>query len=190
MTRCTFFVIEAAGAVHDWVADLRARRVPFLLFGLTPVLHRPDSRRRRFRDPESIDALFLAIEEVEGLVVETASLWLPNFAVEAAFGRRLADEVGVARGEVLRIRSPLLQEALRFSRDAIDAETFVEATRARLEETAPRTRVVRHSAAESRAFREWSRAQFQEAHANYRRQRVDGRGVLRWRDERGRAHEG
>lgn len=194
MTRCTFFVIEVTGAVHDWVTDLRARRVPFLLFGPTAALHRPGAQLRRFLDATQIDAQFSAIEEIEGLVVETASIWLPNFVVESALGGRLVVEAGVARGEVLRVRVPLFREALRFARDAIDAGSFVEACHALLADRAPgprgRTEAVRHSPAESRAFRGWSRAQFQEAYANYLRQRVDGRGVLRWRDARGRAHDG
>jgi hypothetical protein len=86
MTRCTFFSVVATDAVDDWVARLRAEKVPFLLMGLFAVIHRPDLESARFTSPEQISALFDRIDDMEGLVVENAHIWLPNFLLEAAAG--------------------------------------------------------------------------------------------------------
>jgi hypothetical protein len=84
MTRCTFFSIVATAAVDDWVAGLRADKVPFLLFGPFAVIHRPNLESARFTSPEQISRLFDHIDDVPGLVVENAHIWLPNFLLEAA----------------------------------------------------------------------------------------------------------
>ena len=45
MSRCTFFTIEAVGNFDDWIGYLRSQDVPFLVFGVTAVLHRLISKK-------------------------------------------------------------------------------------------------------------------------------------------------
>lgn len=179
MARCTYFTVEAAAAVDDWVAGLRARGSPFLILGISPVLHRPDLEEARFQSAEQVDRLFSAIEEVEGLLVETAHIWLPNFLLPG--GSR-------ERGEILRVAFGLFQKALLFQQELIGPERFLEECRELLESEYA---AVEPSPGETAAFRDWSAAQLDEARRHYAEQRADPeRGVLEWRDERGVAHAG
>lgn len=190
MTRCTFFAVEVSGAVHDWVADLTSSEIPFLLFGPAVVLQRPDARRTRFTDPDSVTALLDAVEAAEGLLVETGHVWLPNFLLQSCLGEDCVQDPAACRGEVIRVRVPLFQEALRFLQGAIDAERFVSGCQDLLESARPDEPLLEQSEPESAVFREWTRLQIDEARENYARQREDERGVLPWRDADGEVHAG
>lgn len=190
MTRCTFFTVEVAGAVHDWVADLTRREIPFLLFGPAIVLHRPDTRRTRFTDPDSVTVLLDAVESAEGLLVETGHVWLPNFLLQSCLGEDCVRDPAACRGEVIRVRVPLFQVALRFLQGAIGTERFASGCRDLLEGARPDEPLLEQSEEESAVFREWTRLQIDEARDNYDRQKEDGRGVLPWRDADGEVHAG
>ena len=184
MTRFTFFRIEVTTAVDDWVAMLRERGIPFLLLGISPVVHRPDLETARFTSPEQIDQLFDAIEEIEGLVVETAHIWLPNFLFEDGGKWDLppsGEDSGAMRGAVWRLSFRLFQKALLFQREAISAARFSEQCRELMKSPIV---PVTHSPDETVAFHAWSGVQIDMARRNYVQQREDpSRGVLRWLDE-------
>jgi len=55
MTRGSFFAIDASGMGDDWVAILRQAEVPFMILGLTNVLHRPDVENLLFDTAASIE---------------------------------------------------------------------------------------------------------------------------------------
>jgi len=191
MTRFTFFTIEATTAVDDWVALLRERGIPFLLLGVSPVIHRPDLKATRFTSPEQIDQLLNAIEDIEGLVVETAYIWLPNFLFEID-GRwdplPSVEDSTAKRGVVWRVSFRLFQKALQFQREVISAVRFSEQCRELMKSpVAP----VTHSPDETVVFRTWSAAQLDAARSNYEQQREDlSRGVLPWLDEYGSVNPG
>lgn len=205
MTRCTFFSVVATDAVDDWVARLRAERVPFLLMGLFAVIHRPDLESTRFSSPEQISALFDRVDDLPGLVVENAHIWLPNFVLEAgggggpaaAGGEPAADGVKYAdtadrdvveRGDLLRVSFPLFQRSLQFLNEVISAERFAEQVRELMESGEP---LLAPSPEEAATFHAWSAEQIADARDNYFKQRDNpAQVVLRYRDEQGNVHEG
>lgn len=187
MSRLSYFIIEATTAVDDWVAILRERGIPFLLFGPSAVIHRPNLESVRFSAPDEIDWLFDEIESVEGLVVETAHIWLPNFLFETdrQWKPRSIDEDSTARrGTIYRVSFNLFQKALQFQREVISGENFSEQCQALKDVGDP---VVALSTEETRVFQKWSVDQFELARKNYVEQRADPtRGVLPHLDEAGR----
>lgn len=191
MTRLIFFSVDATGAVDDWVARLRAQEIPFLLLGLTAVMHRPDMESVTFVTPAHVNDLFNAIEETEGLVVETDHVWLPNFLFEEQRGQDVKAGAGhdpTGRGALWRISFNAFKQALRFRQEAIGQIQFLETCR---ELMALPTPVATFSPQETTVFRRWSASQFADARANYEQQRDDpARGVLRWVDAAGNYRAG
>lgn len=190
MTRCMFLAVDVAGGVDDWSADLRTRELPFLVFGPAIVLHRPDPRRARFTDLDQVTALIEAVESIDGLLVETGHVWLPNFLLQSCLGEDCVQDPAACRGEVIRVRVPLFQEALRFQQGAIGAEHFASGCRDLLESARRDEPLLEQSEEESAVFRDWTRLQIDEARENYDRQKEDGRGVLQWRGPDGEVHAG
>lgn len=191
MTRSLFYTIEATAAVDDWVASLRAREVPFILLGISPVILRPDLETARFTAAEQIDELFNAIEAHKGLLVETDQIWLPTSLFEVDKRWDAAPEAkdsSARRGAVWRVSLALFQAALQFQRELLSLAGFSEQCRALMDSSVP---PLAHSPEETEVFRSWSAAQIQAAQKNYEQQREDpDRQVLRWRDERGRFQAG
>jgi hypothetical protein len=184
MTRCTFFSVVATDAVDDWVARLRAEKVPFLLMGLFAVIHRPDLESARFTSPEQISALFDRIDDMPGLVVENAHIWLPNFLLEAA----APDGREVDRGDLLRVSFPLFQRSLQFLGEVISAERFAEQVRELMDGGEP---LLAPSPEEAATLHAWSAEQIADARDNYFQQRANpAQVVLPYRDEEGNIHEG
>jgi hypothetical protein len=193
MTRLTFFTIDATTAVVDCVSSLRERGVPFLLLGMSPVIHRPMLLSTTlFASSEHIDQLFNTIEDIEGLIVETAHIWLPNFLFEGGRSEwKLSpsgEESGAIRGAVWRLSLPLFRVALLFQREVIGAVGFAKQCRELVESpVAP----LEYSPQETTAFRLWSAAQIDAARKNYLEQRKDpNRQVLDYVDEQGRLRAG
>lgn len=192
MTRLLFFTIDATGTMEDWVSYLRVQQIPFLLFGLTAVIHRPNLKSVKFITADHVNGLFNGIEDSEGLLVETEHLWLPNFLFEDEGGRWKMGSGGEgsagARGDVWRVAYDLFQQALRFRQEHIGRSQFLESCRALGTEEEP---AVTYSREETGVFREWSASQFEEARANYQEQRADpSRGVLGWIDDAGNYRAG
>jgi hypothetical protein len=185
MTRGTFFTIDASGMGDDWVAILRQQEVPFLILGVANVLHRPDLDNLLFDSMGLIDSLFDRIESVEGLVVESENIWLPNFLFEPHFGYYSVQDKPseLNRGAVWRIGFGLFQMALTFRQEVISTETYIERC---WELIQPGQIEVGYSPEESAAFQAWSGAQYQAAKANFVEQRADPeRGVLDYIDRHG-----
>ena len=128
MTRGSFFAIDASGMGDDWVAILRQAEVPFMILGLTNVLHRPDVENLLFDTAASIDQLFDQIEAVEGLVVESEFIWLPNFLFDPHIGYYSTSHkpIQLERGAVWRIGFGLFQMAVNFLQEVIAADTYQE----------------------------------------------------------------
>jgi len=186
MTRGTFFTIDASGMGDDWVAILRGRGVPFLLLGETSSLHRPDLVREKFDSVTSIDRLFERIEEVEGLVVESEHIWLPNFLFDPHIGMYSTKEkpIPLERGAAWRVGFGLFQMALTFRQEVIEADTYMERCRQLIKAGQIE---IGYSQEETEAFRAWSAEQIEAARKNFLQQREDpSRGVLAYVDRTGR----
>lgn len=186
MTRGTFFTIDASGMGDDWAAILRGRGVPFLLMGVTVSLHRPDLVRETFDSVTSVDRLFERIEEVEGLVVESEHIWLPNFLFDPYIGMYLPKEkpVPLERGAVWRVGFGLFQIALTFRQEVIEADTYMERCWQLIEAGQIE---IGYSQIETDAFRAWSAEQIEAARKNFLQQREDpSKGVLAYVDRTGR----
>jgi hypothetical protein len=186
MTRGTFFTIDANGMGDDWVAILRSRWVPFLLLGVTASLHRPDLFHEKFRSAASIDRLFGRIEEVEGLVVESEHIWLPNILFDPHIEKYSPKRkpVPLKRGAVWRVGFGLFQMALTFRDEVIEAGTYMERCRQLMELGQIE---VSYSQEETDAYHAWSVEQIEAARKNFLQQREDpSRGVLAYVDLDGR----
>jgi hypothetical protein len=190
MTRFTFFIINSTASVEDWITLLRAKAVPFLLFGITAVVYRPNRRTTRFLSSETIDHMFHQIEEVDGLVVDSEHIWLPNFLLKLN-NRDLSsidEQPYLQRGAVWRVNLNLFQIALIFQRELINIEEFSK--RCQNLEQRMQT-MLNYSPEETEAFRAWSTQQITDAIENYTRQRGDPkRGVLEWVDDEGNRRPG
>lgn len=186
MTRGTFFAIDASGMGDDWVAILRSREVPFLLLGVTAPLHRPDLIHETFESAASIDNLFERIEEVEGLIVESEHIWLPNFLFDPhiwMYSQKKKPQP-LERGALWRVGFGLFQMALAFRQEVIEADTYMERCR-QLIETGQIE--IGYSQEETDALHAWSAAQIEAARKNFLEQRVDpSRGVLAYVGRDGR----
>ncbi|MGW8224860.1 MAG: hypothetical protein ACWGOY_03965 [Anaerolineales bacterium] len=185
MTRGTFFTIDASGMGDDWVAMLRGQGVPFLILGVTNVLHRPDLKNLLFDSATQIDRLFDRIESVEGLVVESEYIWLPNILFDPQVDSYSAGQTPahLQRGAVWRIGFGLFQTALTFRQEVIPADTYIERCRQFIHSA--QIEIV-YSPGESNAFRSWSGEQFEAAKVNFLQQRDDPqRGVLDYVDRYG-----
>lgn len=191
MSRCTYFSIDAEAAVDDWVTLLRSRGIPFLIMGVSTVIHRPEVDVLSFGTPDQIDSLFNRIEQTDDLIVETGHIWLPNemFDDYRKRGKHRTNTTGsMARGAVWRISFDLFRQALRFERDLISSDQFILAGRSLLREN---QLALSYSAEETQVFASWSAAQIEAARSHYYAQRADrDRGVLQWQDQSGAVHEG
>jgi len=182
MTRCTFFSIEAGQSKDDWYAALRQDKIPFLLLGIVPVLHRPNLQEIMFKSPEAISDLFDHIERVQELVVETSHIWLSNNLVKACLG---PENNTANRGKILRVGLALFRWALLFQ-EGLTTQLEFEMKCSEAEVGADIT----YSPEESEVFKSWSSLQIKDAAKNYILQREDGRGVLDWKDESGTWQKG
>ncbi len=185
MTRGSFFTIDASGMGDDWVAILRERGMPFLILGMTNVLHRPDMQNLLFDSAESIEHQFDQIEAVEGLVVESEFIWLPNFLFDPHIGLYSSREkpVQLERGAVWRIGFGLFQMAVTFLQEVIPADTYQERCWQMIQSGQVE---LGYSHEESIAFRNWSDMQFTKAREHFLEQRDDPeRGVLNYVDKSG-----
>ena len=190
MTRCNFFTINPIACVEDWVTILRSKAVPFLLFGISAVLYRPTKQTAQFLSTKSIDRLFHKIEEIDGLVVESEHIWLPNslFKLNHQSFSPKAEQPYFQRGAVWRVNPTLFQLALLFQKELIDTMAFSDHCRIIGERDQA---LVEYSEEETDAFHTWSTEQINAAKENYERQREDpNRRVLEWVDEAGNRRPG
>lgn len=105
MTRCNYFCIQCDTPAPGWFLQIAGRQVPFLIVGLTGVIHRPAMDDERFDSPQKIDDLFDAIEAVPELYVDQEDVWIPN---------RMFDADEHKRGSVYRIGLGLFRSAYNF----------------------------------------------------------------------------
>jgi hypothetical protein len=164
---------------------LREQGVPFLILGVTNVLHRPDLNDLLFTSPGSIERLFDQIEAMEGLVVESEFIWLPNFLFDPysgfySAGRKPAQ---LERGAVWRVGFGLFQMAVTFLQEVIPADTYQERCWQMIDSDQVE---IGYSHLESEAFMGWSEDQYEEARKHFMEQRADPqRGVLNYIDKYG-----
>jgi len=188
MTRCNYFTIEASHSVEDWVALLRDQGIPFLMVGSNPVLHRPSLKSHHFQAPDQIDQLFDAIEALPGLLVESASIWIPNHVFRSGkpdLKEELKQDETLRRGSVWRISYRLFQLAIQFRNEILTTGEFNEGL------TELGGDAVQYSEEETEAFRRWSKAQIEEARDIYYKRKTEKTGpILDYVDKKGNVQQG
>lgn len=176
MTRCLFFTIDTSDLIDDWMEVRHKPDTPFLVIGHTPVVHRPNLSQELFNTSGQIDNFFDRIEQIPGLMIETAHIWLPTFLLE---GR---DEVR-KRGAVWRVSFKLFTLALKFQLELIGIDNFSTQCQ-QLKEVEIDTSF--YSSEETLAFQSWSAQQIAAAQLNYARQKEDPNlDVLDYMDDQG-----
>jgi hypothetical protein len=151
MIRCTYFSIESDGPSDAWCLELKQRRIPFLLLGLSGVITAPSRRRSFFDTPASIDGLFETIEASPDLFIDINDVWLPS---------GLFEDRPAARGDVYRIDAPLFLKAQGFRAGRLTPASFDAIN-------AGPSGSLRFSEIETRVFRDWSLSHIAAARAKY-----------------------
>jgi hypothetical protein len=160
MTRLTYFSIECDEPSPNWVLSLQGTHIPFHLLGLSGIILSPAVGKARFDSLEEIEQTFSIIEKNSSLYVDVNDLWLPNFLLY--FAKK--------RGYVYRVTRKLFLLAVHFRENRISKEDF---SRSCVE----MKRMIRCSLLESKAFREWSKFQVDEAKGLYPKSE---RHALKW----------
>ena len=147
MTRCTYFSIECDTPSAEWLMELKERKVPFYLFGLSGIIREPIGSKTEFDTSQAIVELFETVEKISELFVDINDIWLPNF---------LFENTSTERGSVYRIKERLFLEADRFRDDRISMDRFLKIC----EELRDH---ISYSDTETKSFREWARSQIEMA---------------------------
>jgi hypothetical protein len=180
MTRCVYLAIDYDGVEADRLIEQPVAS-HILLSEFAGIVTAPEEGGL-FTNREQIDRVFDQLErDTESgtfdWLVEFEDIWIPNSLVEAAIGRPENPA-----GMVLRVSIDLVRAALRFSRDQISQQKYLEICAALGE-------AVWDSPTESEAFAEWGRAEIEQAITDYEQNLAKGE-VLRWRDEKGNVYLG
>ena len=167
-TRCLYFTIESEDPSPGWALTLAQNSpVPFLMLGLSGVIHAPSPSESEFTQPDQLDTLIAAIEADDRFYVSLADIWLPNLL--------LANNREPRRNDVFRLDAKLFSEAYRYRRGLLATARFVAVS-------ADRLQAIRFSAIETKVMSVWTRRQFNEAAEAYPKNREL---ALPWVDENG-----
>jgi hypothetical protein len=156
--RCSYFTIECDTPSPNWYLGLADRRIPFLMVGLSGIIHQPSEVDTVFTSPEQIEALFAAIEEGERFFVGSADLWVPSKHMKPIL------EQDRPRGLTFRMGYELFLHSLDYRRDRITRRDY-EAMCGELH------REITPSPSESTAFASWRRRQVNMAKERYPKSR-------------------
>jgi hypothetical protein len=159
MARCVYVAVETDDTSTGWSLDLARARIPFVMAGITAVLHRGIRGEERFDQPATIEALYRAIEAEPTLSIQTSDLWLPVHTLAGS------EEIStLARGHVFRVGFPLFALARRFVAERLSQDDYLEAARNLAGTVAP-------SPSETEAFRRWNEDQIAYARSVYPKSR-------------------
>jgi hypothetical protein len=130
--------------------DLRGKKIPFHLIGLSGVIFAPSLEKNRFDSQEEIEKTFTTVEDHPSLFTDINDVWLPNFVLSGPCDR----------GAMYRIGFKLFLLALQFRENRISGEDFHRFCR-------EYKRMVEFSSKESNAFMKWAEWQLKEAEREY-----------------------
>jgi len=180
MTRCVYLAIDYDGLEADWfVGQPLASRI--LLSEFAGIITAPEDGGL-FTSGEQIDRIFDHLErqgerDAFTWVIEFEDLWIPNWLVKSAIG-----EQDNPAGNVLRVGVELVRAALRFSREQISLDHYLEICQG-LEDP------VSASPGETEVFKRWGTKEIVRA-ADVYKQNLKRQDVLRWRDDKGSIYLG
>lgn len=152
ITRCNYLSVECDLPKPGWALRVGALNLPFLMLGLTGVIHRPFDGEH-FDTLDKIEDLFVRIEDEAGLLVNINDVWLPNF---------LFDRAGAPqkKGQVYRVDGNLFSAAFLYREGRLALGTFLERCHGV-------NRAVTISEKETAAFTDWHKAQIEHSIGQY-----------------------
>jgi len=113
LSRCIYFTMVAEDPSQNWELVLGNQRIPFILLGLSGIIHSPVSDGPEFDTADQLDSLIETIESISSpyaISVETGVLWVPTRWLDLAvqhWQREGRVGAGLSRGQVFRISQEL-----------------------------------------------------------------------------------
>lgn len=154
ITRCNYLSVECDFPKPNWSIRIGGLNLPFLMLGLTGVIHRPFDGDN-FDTPDKIEDLFVRVEKTAELLVNINDVWLPTFLFE----RRNAIP---KKGQVYRVHIDLFSAAFLYREGRLGPTTFLERCHGINQHGA-----VILSEEETAAFTAWHKTQIQHAFHQY-----------------------
>lgn len=154
ITRCNYLSVECDFPKPGWSLRVSELNLPFLMLGLTGVIHRPFDGEH-FDTPDKIEDMYVRIEEEADLFVNINDIWLPNFL----FTRAGAPQ---KKGQVYRVHGDLFSAAFLYREGRLALGTFLERCHG-----VNRHDAVAISEKETVAFTEWHKWQIEHAIGQY-----------------------
>jgi hypothetical protein len=155
IVRCSYLSVECETPSEDWALKIGSRKMPFLMLGLDGIITGPFGAKR-FKNVDQIEDLFVAIEDVAGLLIDIDDIWLPLSLFERYSRPR--------EGNVYRLDGSLFALAFAFREGRIDTEFFLNNCR-------DMDHPLFFSRKETRVFRQWHTLQIQGASEQYPKNR-------------------
>lgn len=154
ITRCNYLSVECDSPKPGWSVRIGGLDLPFLMLGLTGVIHRPFGDEQ-FDIPAKIESLFLSVEQMGGLLVNINDVWLPNFLFERSGATP-------SKGMVFRVHRDLFETAFLYREGCLAHGTFLERCH-----SLSRREAVIISKKETEAFSIWHKEQISNAVHQY-----------------------
>jgi len=152
MTRCVYYNVESDLPSPNWVLDHDRKRIPLYIYNLSGIIYKPFGKKIYFNTSDLIKDYFRKIDKIENIYIDMNDIWLPN----KFFSKYI-------RGSVYRIKEKLFLKAYMFREGRISLEDFLDICDAMSE------KMVFYSEEETRAFKEWSDHQIDDAKKLYQK---------------------
>ena len=149
--RCSYLSVECETPSENWTLKIGNKRLPFLMLGLDGIVTGPFGAKR-FKNVGQIEDLFIALEDVAGLLIDIDDIWLP-LVLFTRYSRP-------REGNVYRLDGELFALAFAYREGRIDTELFLNNCR---ELDHP----LFFSRKETQVFREWHAQQIRGASEQY-----------------------
>ena len=164
-------VVRREGLGSTAALSLDSLEVSVLPMAMTGVVYRP-AEAETFERWEMIESLFDRVTKADGLLLDTAYLWLPTAML---FDVLLAESPEI--GDVFRVSRELFTSAIDYREGRIEDAPFREICRARTAELRP-------SEVETRTFAQFAQSELWEARRQYPKNEAL---ALSWNDTEGDA---
>lgn len=166
--RCVYLTVDASEPSSGWNLDRNKQRMPFFMLELSGIVFAPVREEvapsGEFLTQQDIESTIEFIEARQGLLVETARIYLPLGMVEA-----VVTNGEPASQDVLRVRQDLFTQARNHATGRTTTREFLRGLDPYDDDDA-NTRL-RYSSQETEAFGHWSVEQM----IAIRRHQTDGR---------------
>jgi hypothetical protein len=150
LVRSVYLTIEFAGPSSDWSLHLGKTVAPFIMLGLSGIIHKPLSGKI-FNSLKRITDLVETIETNTDLFIDTNGVWLPKNIFTETPGS----------SDVWRVPFKSFRHGLMYSEGSMDEDTFFTSLSDNGEFMA------QHSKKETEAFDLWERSVIEDAKQSY-----------------------